>query len=74
MDAFGFGIISQEPEPLPIERQYSEDEDEPEMEDLPYKQEPISRINENKEIDLDDFSDEQFEHQCPYCGFRYNDL
>lgn len=25
------------------------------------------------EIDLDDFNDEVFEHECPYCGFRWNE-
>ena len=25
------------------------------------------------EIDLDEFSDERFDHACPKCGFRFND-
>lgn len=25
------------------------------------------------EINLDDFDDETFEHECPYCGFRWNE-
>lgn len=29
--------------------------------------------NTSEEIDLDDFSDEQFEHICPRCGFRFNE-
>ena len=29
-------------------------------------------LNEGSEIDLDDFSDEQFECTCPKCGFRFN--
>ena len=26
-----------------------------------------------KEYNEDDFSDEKFEHECPRCGFKYND-
>ena len=29
-------------------------------------------LNEGTEIDLDDFSDEQFECKCPRCGFTFN--
>ena len=29
--------------------------------------------NDSGEIDLDDFSDENFEHECPRCKFRFND-
>lgn len=27
---------------------------------------------ENSEINIDDFSDEAFEYECPECGFRFN--
>ena len=76
MDGFGFGIITQEVEPISV----SDFDDEPseQYESQPtqiYSQtQPISKIHNNEEIDLDDYNDEQFEHQCPYCGFRYNDL
>ncbi|KIL23736.1 ParB N-terminal domain-containing protein [Bacillus pumilus] len=30
-------------------------------------------VSESKEIDLDDFGDDQFEHTCPKCGFAYNE-
>ena len=29
--------------------------------------------NDSKEFDLDDFDDDNFAHQCPRCGFRFND-
>lgn len=29
--------------------------------------------NTSEEIDLDDFDDERFEHECPRCGFRFNE-
>ena len=25
------------------------------------------------EVDLDDFDDDQFDFECPYCGFRWNE-
>lgn len=28
--------------------------------------------NTSKELDLDDFSDDKFECECPRCGFRFN--
>lgn len=28
---------------------------------------------EGKEIELSEFDDEQFEHTCPHCGFRWNE-
>ena len=31
------------------------------------------RISENKELDIDEFSDEKFDLECPRCGFRWND-
>ena len=79
MDAFGFGII-QEPEPVVQPATPSEYHEEltEHYESQPtqtYSQaEPLSKINDNKEIDIDDYSDEQFDHECPFCGFRYNDL
>ena len=30
------------------------------------------QIRENAEIDLEDFADEQFQYECPCCGFRFN--
>lgn len=30
-------------------------------------------ISENKELDVNDFSDEKFDLECPRCGFRWND-
>lgn len=27
----------------------------------------------NAELDIDDYSDEQFDHECPKCGFKFND-
>ena len=30
-------------------------------------------INDSKEFDLEDFDDDNFAHQCPRCGFRFND-
>lgn len=29
--------------------------------------------NDSKEFDLNDFDDDNFAHQCPRCGFRFND-
>ena len=31
------------------------------------------RISENKELDTNEFNDEQFDWECPRCGFRWND-
>ena len=31
------------------------------------------RISESKELDVNDFSDEKFDLECPRCGFRWND-
>ncbi|MDX5484865.1 ParB N-terminal domain-containing protein [Bacillus pumilus] len=30
-------------------------------------------VSESHEIDLEDYSDDQFEHTCPKCGFSYNE-
>lgn len=30
-------------------------------------------MSEGKELDLDDFSDESFDHECQECGFRWSD-
>ena len=30
------------------------------------------RISENKEIETNEFNDEQFDLECPRCGFRWN--
>jgi len=29
-------------------------------------------INPGAEIDIDDYSDDSFKHECPKCGFRFN--
>lgn len=29
--------------------------------------------NGSKEIDVESFNDDKFEHECPRCGFRFND-
>lgn len=29
--------------------------------------------NSTQEIDLDNYSDDEFEYECPECGFRFND-
>lgn len=42
---------------------------EEEQEDV----EITSNLDEGIELDLDDFSDEAFENECPYCGFRWNE-
>lgn len=31
------------------------------------------RLTEGTELDLDDFADETFDHECPECGFRWSD-
>lgn len=38
--------------------------------DLPMKEE--TQQFESKELDLDDFSDEEFSHVCERCGFKWN--
>lgn len=30
------------------------------------------KISENKELDVNDFNDENFNLECPRCGFRWN--
>lgn len=37
------------------------------------KENQNQRISENKELDIDEFSDEKFDLECPRCGFRWND-
>lgn len=32
-----------------------------------------SSLNEGEEVDLDDFDDDQFDHECPECGFKWNE-
>lgn len=44
---------------------FSDDNDEP--------VEITSSLNEGEEVDLDDFDDDQFDHECPECGFRWNE-
>lgn len=31
------------------------------------------KIDGGEELSLDDFEDDQFENECPYCGFRWNE-
>ncbi len=38
--------------------------------DLP---ENSQTILEGKELNTEDFNDEKFKHECPRCGFRWND-
>lgn len=38
---------------------------------LPDKEEQ-EQLFENEEIDLDDFSEESFRHECERCGFKWN--
>lgn len=33
---------------------------------------PAQVINQNEEIDIESFNDENFECECPRCGFRFN--
>ena len=42
-------------------------EDEEDEEDF------TGNLDVGVEINLDDFDDEVFEHECPYCGFRWNE-
>lgn len=44
---------------------FSDDNDEP--------VEITSSLDEGEEVDLDDFDDDQFDHECPECGFRWNE-
>ena len=30
-------------------------------------------LDEGIELDLDDYEDDQFEFECPYCGFKWNE-
>lgn len=32
-----------------------------------------SNLDQSFEIELDDFGDEAFEYECPYCGFMWNE-
>ena len=32
-----------------------------------------SNLDQSFEIDIDDFGDEAFEYECPYCGFKWNE-
>jgi hypothetical protein len=32
---------------------------------------PKAQENTSEEIDIDDFDDEKFNHECPKCGFRF---
>lgn len=34
---------------------------------------PPEITNSSKEIDVDSFNDDKFEHECPRCGFRFNE-
>ena len=43
------------------------------MGEFGFEGEGIKQItaNENKEIDIDDFGEEKFHHECPRCGFKF---
>lgn len=30
-------------------------------------------VNSSEEIDVENFNDDKFEHECPRCGFRFNE-
>lgn len=49
---------------------YDEDEDE-----RPHKSEGsrTSNLDDGYEIDVDSFAEEEFECECPECGFRFNE-
>lgn len=32
-----------------------------------------SSLDENEEVDLDEFDDESFAHRCPKCGYMWNE-
>lgn len=34
---------------------------------------PTEVTNTSQEIDVDSFNDDKFEHECPRCGFRFNE-
>ena len=46
-------------------RQTSDDEED--------EEDYTGNLDVGVEINLDDFDDETFEHECPYCGFRWNE-
>ena len=46
-----------------------DDEEETERSAAPRK----SNLDEGYEVDLSDFDEEQFECECPECGFRFNE-
>lgn len=33
----------------------------------------VQVLNEGQELSVEDFSDDQFNHKCPKCGFRFDD-
>ena len=41
--------------------------------DIPAKENSVTTTDkdENKELDLEDFEDDKFEHVCPRCGFKF---
>lgn len=40
---------------------------------LQTQQEQISDAKDAEEIDVNDFADDEFKHECPRCKFRFND-
>ena len=47
----------------------SDEEDELDEEDGRF----TSNLDQSFEIELDDFGEEAFEYECPYCGFMWNE-
>ena len=41
------------------------------MSDFGFEVEITNTISDNQEIDIEDFSDEKFTHECPRCKFRF---
>lgn len=43
------------------------------MEQFGFKlEETTQQVNDCEELDVDDFDDEEFECECPRCGFKFN--
>ena len=37
------------------------------------EEQTTQRLTDGQELDLDDFADDTFDHECPECGFRWSD-
>lgn len=42
------------------------------FDDVPEPKE-MTNLDDGEEINLDDFGDDKFEIECPYCGFKWNE-